>query len=98
MAVVLIVASLRVLVCTEPFIPNGKRHLQDAYFVHDNIANGYVLLQSSNQSLQTKIIEINKILHIYGCAMFIFVLKILDIYKVRITLIARITLVHDNLH
>ena len=43
---VLIVASLRVLHAREPFIPNGKRHLQDAYFVHDNIANGYVLLQS----------------------------------------------------
>ena len=35
----LIVASLRVLHAREPFIPNGKRHLQDAYFVYDNALN-----------------------------------------------------------
>ena len=28
------------------FIPNGKRHLQDAYFVYDNAANNIVLLSN----------------------------------------------------
>lgn len=36
---VLIVASLRVLHAREAFIPDGKRHLQDAYFVYDNALN-----------------------------------------------------------
>ena len=36
---VLIVASLRVLHAREEFIPNGTRHLQDAYFVYDNALN-----------------------------------------------------------
>ena len=40
----LVVASLRVLHAREPFIPNGKRHLQDAYFTYDNAANNIVLL------------------------------------------------------
>ncbi len=40
----LIVASHRVLHAREPFVPNGKRHLQDAYFVYDNAANNLVLL------------------------------------------------------
>ena len=40
---VLIVASLRVLHARESFIPNGKRHLQDAYFVYDNALNNYVI-------------------------------------------------------
>ena len=39
---VLIVASLRVLHAREEFIPNGKRHLQDAYFVYDNALNNYI--------------------------------------------------------
>ena len=43
---VLIVASHRVLHAREPFIPNGKRHLQDAYFVYDNAANNLVLLSN----------------------------------------------------
>ena len=43
---VLIVASHRVLHARESFIPNGKRHLQDAYFVYDNAANNMVLLSS----------------------------------------------------
>ena len=43
---VLIVASHRVLHAREPFIPNGKRHLQDAYFVYDNAANNIVLLSN----------------------------------------------------
>ena len=40
---VLIVASLRVLHARESFIPNGKRHLQDAYFIYDNALNNYVI-------------------------------------------------------
>jgi|TARA_B100000959_G_scaffold202142_1_gene211547 gamma-butyrobetaine dioxygenase len=40
---VLIVASLRVLHARESFIPNGKRHLQDAYFVYDNALNNCVI-------------------------------------------------------
>ena len=43
---VLIVASHRVLHAREPFTPNGKRYLQDAYFVYDNIANNLFLLSS----------------------------------------------------
>ena len=43
---VLVVASLRVLHARESFIPNGKRHLQDAYYVYDNAANNIVLLSN----------------------------------------------------
>ena len=43
---VLIVASHRVLHAREEFVPNGKRHLQDAYFVYDNAANNIVLLSN----------------------------------------------------
>ncbi len=39
----LIVASLRVLHAREQFIPDGKRHLQDAYFVYDNVLNNSLL-------------------------------------------------------
>ena len=39
----LIVASLRVLHAREQFIPDGKRHLQDAYFVYDNALNNSLL-------------------------------------------------------
>jgi len=39
----LIVASLRVLHGRESFIPNGKRYLQDAYFVYDNALNNCVI-------------------------------------------------------
>ena len=42
----LIVASLRVLHARESFTPNGKRHLQDAYYVYDNAANNIVLLSN----------------------------------------------------
>ena len=42
----LVVASLRVLHAREPFKPNGKRHLQDAYFTYDNAANNIVLLSN----------------------------------------------------
>ena len=40
---VLIVASLRVLHARESFIPNGKRYLQDTYFVYDNALNNCVI-------------------------------------------------------
>jgi len=40
---VLVIASLRVLHAREPFIPNGKRHLQDAYFVYDNALNSSII-------------------------------------------------------
>ena len=40
---VLIVASLRVLHAREAFIPNEKRHLQDAYFVYDNALNNSLI-------------------------------------------------------
>ena len=40
---VLIVASLRVLHAREEFKPNGKRHLQDAYFIYDNVLNNTLL-------------------------------------------------------
>ena len=40
---VLIVASFRVLHAREEFNPNGKRHLQDAYFVYDNALNNALL-------------------------------------------------------
>jgi len=42
----LVVASLRVLHGRKPFVPNGKRHLQDAYFTFDNAANNIVLLSN----------------------------------------------------
>ena len=42
----LVVASLRVLHAREPFIPSGKRHLQDAYFCYDNAANNIILLSN----------------------------------------------------
>ena len=40
---VLVVASLRVLHAREPFTPNGKRYLQDAYFVYDNALNNSLI-------------------------------------------------------
>ena len=43
---VLIIASHRVLHAREEFVPNGQRHLQDAYFVYDNAANNIVLLSN----------------------------------------------------
>ena len=41
---VLIVASLRVLHARETFVPDGKRHLQDAYFVYDNALNNSITI------------------------------------------------------
>ena len=46
---VLIVASHRVLHARESFIPDGKRHLQDAYYVFDNAANNFVLLTNQKK-------------------------------------------------
>ena len=39
----IIVSSLRVLHGRESFTPNGKRYLQDAYFVYDNALNNCVI-------------------------------------------------------
>jgi gamma-butyrobetaine dioxygenase len=44
---VLLVAAHRVLHARESFVPRGKRHLQDAYFELDNIANKLVLLKAN---------------------------------------------------
>ncbi len=41
---ILLVASHRVLHGREAFEPRGRRHLQDAYFEHDNIRNHLVVL------------------------------------------------------
>ena len=41
---VLLVAAHRVLHAREAFVPSGKRHLQDAYFELDNIANKVITL------------------------------------------------------
>ena len=40
----LVLACHRVLHARHSFIPNGKRHLQDAYFVFDNAANNLSLI------------------------------------------------------
>lgn len=42
---ILLVAAHRILHAREAFNPVGKRHLQDAYFELDNIANKLILLQ-----------------------------------------------------
>jgi gamma-butyrobetaine dioxygenase len=47
----LLVAAHRVLHAREAFQPLGKRHLQDAYFELDNIANKLVLLQRKQESI-----------------------------------------------
>ena len=44
---VLVVAAHRVLHARRAFEPDGPRHLQDAYFELDNVANHYVLLRGS---------------------------------------------------
>lgn len=41
---ILLVAAHRVLHAREAFVPSGKRHLQDAYFELDNIANKVITL------------------------------------------------------
>lgn len=42
---ILIVASHRVLHARDQFEPTGRRHLQDAYFEHDNVRNHLTVLQ-----------------------------------------------------
>jgi len=44
---VLIVASHRVLHARDEFVPNAARHLQDAYFEHDNLRNSFHVLRRS---------------------------------------------------
>jgi len=46
---VLLVAAHRVLHAREAFIPVGKRHLQDAYFELDNVANRLIQLQRNSE-------------------------------------------------
>ena len=47
---IILVAALRVLHARESFQPTAKRHLQDAYFELDNIANKLVLLKRQRDS------------------------------------------------
>jgi gamma-butyrobetaine dioxygenase len=42
---ILLVAAHRVLHARQAFLPEGKRHLQDAYFEMDNIVNNIVVLK-----------------------------------------------------
>jgi len=42
---ILLVASHRVLHARDEFEPTGRRHLQDAYFEHDNVRNHLTVLQ-----------------------------------------------------
>ncbi|MDB2543892.1 TauD/TfdA family dioxygenase [Woeseiaceae bacterium] len=42
---ILLVAAHRVLHARQGFVPEGKRHLQDAYFEMDNIVNNIVVLR-----------------------------------------------------
>lgn len=46
----LLVAAHRVLHAREAFVPMGKRHLQDAYFEFDNIANKIVVLKNNESA------------------------------------------------
>ena len=48
---ILLVASHRVLHAREAFVPSGKRHLQDAYFELDNIANKVITLNKYKAAL-----------------------------------------------
>jgi alpha-ketoglutarate-dependent taurine dioxygenase len=47
----LLVAAHRVLHAREAFVPSGKRHLQDAYFELDNIANKVITLNKYKAAL-----------------------------------------------
>jgi alpha-ketoglutarate-dependent taurine dioxygenase len=42
---ILLVAGHRVLHARKEFVANAKRHLQDAYFEHDNIRNHLTVIQ-----------------------------------------------------
>ena len=46
---ILVVASHRVLHAREAFEPTGRRHLQDAYFEHDNVRNHLVVLRRKGE-------------------------------------------------
>ena len=48
---VLLVASHRVLHARRAFVPNARRHLQDAYFEHDNLRNHLTVLQGRPTTL-----------------------------------------------
>ena len=48
---ILLVAAHRVLHAREAFVPSGKRHLQDAYFELDNIANKVITLNKYKGAL-----------------------------------------------
>ncbi len=48
---ILLVAAHRVLHAREAFVPSGKRHLQDAYFELDNIANKVITLNKYKAAL-----------------------------------------------
>lgn len=41
----LVIAAHRVLHARKEFVPNGRRHLQDAYFEHDNVRNHLTVLR-----------------------------------------------------
>lgn len=47
---VLLVAAHRVLHAREAFVPGGRRHLQDAYFELDNVANRLVVLRRNRSN------------------------------------------------
>lgn len=47
---VLLVASHRVLHARDGFVPNGRRHLQDAYFEHDNMRNHLFVLERDQKA------------------------------------------------
>jgi len=54
---ILLVAGHRVLHARKEFVANAKRHLQDAYFEHDNIRNHLTVIHRrlrkiGNTSLQ----------------------------------------------
>ena len=44
---IMILANHRVLHGREAFEPTGRRHIQDAYFEHDNVRNHWTVLQRS---------------------------------------------------
>lgn len=46
----LVVAANRVLHARRSFVPDGRRHLQDAYFEHDNVRNHLTVLERRLES------------------------------------------------
>lgn len=47
---VLVVSAHRVLHARKAFVPNGKRHLQDAYFEHDNLRNHLTVIRNRSKT------------------------------------------------